>query len=121
MVHNRLFCTQFRFNLNSKKKFSTTNIRQKKTFLADQTVYVWDPEWSHIMFFNFPNDISSCAIDNVSVHTDYLRVTQLTTDTTPLNYNTKFNDRTSNNSLNSTLFITQKTLNGTRNLTQQDI
>ena len=58
---------------------------------------------------------------HISVHRDYLRVTPLTTDTTPLNYNAIFNDRTSNNSLNSIFIKTQENLNGTKNLTKQDI
>ena len=79
-----------------------------------------DPKWSQIMFFNIPNYISSAAVGTVSVHKDYVRVTSLTTDTTSLNYNTKFHDRTSNNSSNS-LLNEQETFNGNRNLTQRDI
>ena len=44
----------------------------------------------------------------------------LTVDATPLNYNSIFPERTGDNSLNST-FINNDNLNGTRNLTQQDI
>ena len=44
----------------------------------------------------------------------------LTVDATPSNYNSIFPERTGNNSLNST-FINNDNLNGTRNLTQQDI
>ena len=44
----------------------------------------------------------------------------LTRDATPLNYNSFLPDRRQNNSLNSTL-VQQENLNGTRNLTQQDI
>ena len=64
--------------------------------------------------------ISSAAIATVSVHKDYFRVNPLTIDATPLNNNTLFNDRTSKNSFNSTCIDTQETLNGTRNLTQQN-
>ena len=71
-------------------------------------------------FFNIPNDIFSAVIATVSVHREYLILIQFTTDTTFLNYNAIFNDRTSNNVLNSTFINTQKTLNGTRNLTQHD-
>ena len=48
-----------------------------------------------------------------------MRVIPLTIDATPLNYNTFLPD-TRNNSLNSTV-IHNENLNGTRNLTQQDI
>ena len=48
-----------------------------------------------------------------------MRVVLLTIDATPLNYNTILPD-TRNNSLNSTV-IHNENLNGTRNLTQQDI
>ena len=78
------------------------------TVIAEQTDYVWDPDWSHPLFINFPSDISSQAIDNSS-----------RSNATPLNYNTFLPD-TRNNSLNSTL-IHNENLNGTRNLTQQDI
>ena len=83
--------------------------------------YVWDPEWSHIFFINIPNDISGAAINTVSLHKDYLTVTPLTIDATPLNYNTIFKDKTIDYSLNSTIINTQGTLNDTRNLTQQNI
>ena len=45
---------------------------------------------------NKPNDIPSAAKVSITVLKIYLRVTPLTTDITSLNYNTKFNDRTSN-------------------------
>ena len=69
---------------------------------------------------NIPIDISSQAISTISVHKDYLKVFPLTIDATPLNYNSFLPDRSQNNSLNSTL-VQQENLNGTRNLTQQDI
>ena len=50
---------------------------------------------------------------------DYVRVYPPTVDATPLNYNSFFPQRTENNSLNST-FINNDSLNGTRNLTEQD-
>ena len=56
----------------------------------------------------------------ISVHKNYLKKIPLTTDTPPLNYNTVFKNRTSNNSLNSTFINTQKHLNRTTNLKQQD-
>ena len=89
------------------------------TLIADQSDYVWDPEWSHPAFLNFLVDISSQAIDTISLHPDYVRIIPLTIDATPLNYNT-FSPDTQNNSLNSTV-IHHENLNGTRNLTQQDI
>ena len=68
---------------------------------------------------NIPIDISSQAISTISVHKDYVKVFPLTIDATPLNCNSFLPDR-QNNSLNSTV-IQQENLNGTRNLTQQDI
>ena len=53
------------------------------------------------------------------MHKDYSRVTPFTIGATSLNYNTIIEDRTSKNSLNSTLIKTQETRNVTRNLTQQ--
>ena len=89
------------------------------TVIAEQSDYVWDPEWSHLGFLNFPADISSQAISTISFHKDYVKITPLTIDATSLNYNTVLPD-TRNNSLNSTV-IHNENLNGTRNLTQQDI
>ena len=48
------------------------------------------------------------------------KIIPLTIDTTPLNYNSFLPNRQQKNSLNSTL-VQQENLNGTRNLTQQDI
>ena len=58
------------------------------TVIAEQSDYVWDPEWSHPAFLNFPADISSQAISTISFHKDYVKVIPLTIDATPLNYNT---------------------------------
>ena len=89
------------------------------TVLSEQSDYVWDPDWSHPAFLNTPQDISSQAISTISFHRDYVKVIPLTIDATPLNYNTILPD-TRKNSLNSTV-IHNENLNGTRNLTQQDI
>ena len=89
------------------------------TAITEQSDYVWDPEWSHHAFINIPQSISSQAISTISYQRDYVKVVPLTIDATPLNYNTFLPD-TRNNSLNSTV-IHNENLNGTRNLTQQDI
>ena len=89
------------------------------TVIAEQSGYVWDPEWSHPAFINIPQDISSQAISTISFHRDYVKVIPLTIDATTLNYITFLPD-TRNNSLNSTV-IHNENLNGNRNLTQQDI
>ena len=89
------------------------------TVIAEQSDYFWDPEWSHPLFLNIPVDISSQAINTISIHLDYVNIIPLTIDATPLNYDTFLPD-TQNNSLNSTV-IHHENLNGTRNLTQQDI
>ena len=49
-----------------------------------------------------------------------VKVFPLTIGATPFNYNSFLPDRIQDNSLNSTL-VQQENLNGTRNLTQQDI
>ena len=90
-----------------------------ETILADEAFHVWDPEWSHPSFIKIPTDISSQAITTVSINRDYDRITPITSDATPLSYNSKFTDRAGNNSLSST-FNKQESLNGTRNLKQQD-
>ena len=95
------------------------NFKPQNNVIAEQSDYVWDPEWSHPVFMNIPQDISSQAISTISFHRDYVKVIPTTIDATPLNYNTFVPD-TRNNSLNSTV-IHNENLNGTRNLTQQDI
>ena len=90
------------------------------TVIAEQSDYIWDPEWSHPLFLNIPIDISSQAISTISIHKDNVKVFPLTIDATPLNYISFSPDRRQNNSLNSTL-VQHENLNATRNLTQQDI
>ena len=41
-----------------------------ETVLAEQSDYVWDPEWSHESFINIPTDISSQAISTISMNKD---------------------------------------------------
>ena len=102
----------------ARKNFRPQNSNDD-TAITEQSDYVWDPEWSHPAFISFPQSISSQAIGTISYIRDYVRVIPLTIDATPLNYNTFLPD-TQNNSLNSTV-IHNENLNGTRNLTQQDI
>ena len=101
----------------ARKNFRSQNTNDD-TVLSEQSDYVWDPHWSHPAFLNIPQDISSQAISTISFHRDYVKVIPLTIDATPLNYITFLPD-TRNNSLNST--VIHENLNGTRNLTQQDI
>ena len=82
--------------------------------MADETDYVWDPDWSHPSFFNIPTSISSQAITTISINKDYFRITRFTIDATPLNYNTLLTDRTGINRLNSTIIKTQENLIGTK-------
>ena len=86
----------------ARKNFRPQNT-DDKTVLAEQSDYVWDPEWSHELFINIATDISSQAISTISKHKDYVKVYPLTIDGTPLNYNSFFPERAENNSLNSTL------------------
>ena len=68
--------------------------------LAEQSDYVWDPDWSHPLFLNIPIDISSQAINTISIHKKYVKVIPFTIDATCLNYNSFLPDITGNNSLN---------------------
>ena len=88
------------------------------TVIAEQSDYVWDPDWSHPLFLDIPVDISSQAIDTISLHPDYVKIKSLTTIATPLNYNSFLTD--TQISLNSTV-INHENLIENRNLTQQDI
>ena len=69
---------------------------------------------------NIPTDVSSQAIHTIFIHKVYVKIYPLTVDATLLNYNSLIPNRIENNSLISTL-IQQQNLNGTRNLTQQNI
>ena len=102
----------------ARKNFRPQNTNDD-TVIAEQSDYVWDPEWSHPAFINIPQDISSQAISTIFFHRDFVKVIPLTIDATPFNYNTFLPD-TRNNSLNSTV-IHNENLNGTRNLIHQDI
>ena len=118
MVHNRYFSHNVDLNEQAGKNFrpqSTDN----ETVLAEQSDYVWDPEWSHDLFINIPTDISSRAISTISINKDYVRVYPVTVDATPLNYISFFPERTGNKRLNS-IFINNDNINVTRNLTQQE-
>ena len=88
--------------------------------LAVESDCVWDSEWSHSLIINMPTDISSQAIGTNSINKYYVTIYPLSTDATPLNYNSFLPDRTGNNNLNLTV-IQQENLNGTTSLTQQDI
>ena len=103
----------------ARKQFWPQNT-DDETVLAEQSNYVWDPEWFYELFINIPTDVSSQAISAISFTKDYVRVYPFTVDATPLNYNSLFSERAGNNSLSST-FINNDKLNGTKNLTQQNI
>ena len=103
----------------ARKSFAPQNTNDE-TVLAEQTDYVWDPEWSHESFNKKPTDISSQANSTISIHKDYVKLYPLTVDATTLNYNSFFPDSAGNNSINST-FIDQENSNGLRSLTQQNI
>ena len=37
----------------------------KKTILADETDYIWDPNWYHDMVFNIPSVLSSEPVQTI--------------------------------------------------------
>ena len=113
------FCHNIDLIEQARKNFRLENT-DDETVLAELSDYFWDPDWSHDYFINVPTDISNQATSKISIHKDYSRVYLLTVDATPLDFNSIFPERTGNKSLNST-FINHDNLNGTRNLTQQDI
>ena len=105
--------------MHKQEKILDPKIRTMIPLSQNNQIMFGTPEWSHPAFISFPQSISSQAIGTISYIRDYVRVIPLTIDATPLNYNTFLPD-TQNNSLNSTV-IHNENLNGTRNLTQQDI
>ena len=115
---NEFFIHNIDLIAQTRKKFRPQSINDD-TVIAEQSDFVWDPDWSHPPFLNFSVDISSQAISTISIRKDYVKVFPLTTDATPLNYNS-FLPGTQNISLNSTV-IQQENLNRSRNLTHQDI
>ena len=52
MVYNRLFYPQPRFNSQARKNFRPQSTNDD-TVIAEQSDYVWDPEWSHPAFIIF--------------------------------------------------------------------
>ena len=119
MIYNRLFFTHNLDLISQAGKNFRPQSTNDDTVIAEQSDYIWDPEGSHPAFINISQDIASQAISTISFHRDCVKVIPLTIDATPLNYNTFLPD-TRNNSLNSTV-IHNENVNGTRNLTQQDI
>ena len=103
----------------ARKNFRPQNTTDE-SILAEQSDYVWDPEGCHPLFLNISLDISSQAIGTISFYKEHIKIYPVTLDATPLNYNSFLPDRLGTNSSNSTL-IQQENLNGTRNLTQQDV
>ena len=59
-IHNRDFIS------TSRKCFRPQNSNDD-TILADQTDYVWGPEWSHPSIIIITTDISSAAITNLYI------------------------------------------------------
>ena len=55
------------------RKNSRPQSSNDETVLAEETDYVWDPDWSHPSFINMTTDISSTAITNFSVDKKYVR------------------------------------------------
>ena len=88
------------FDLTSQpRKTFRLQISTDDTIRADQSDYVWDPEWSYPLFHNIPTDISSQSIGTISIDKNLIRVFPLTTDATTLNYNSFLPKRTGNTSL----------------------
>ena len=69
----------------ARKNFRPQNA-DDETVLAEQSDYVWNPEWSHESFIKISRDISSQAISTISIRKDYVRVYPITIDATTLNY-----------------------------------
>ena len=112
----------FRHNLDllsdARRLFRPQN-NTDETVIREQSDYVWDPEWTHPVFINFPTSISSQTIDTISIHRDYIKIIPLTIDATPLNYNS-FLPNTQDNTLNSTV-LQNENPSGTQNPAHQDI
>ena len=70
--------------------------------------------------FEHTNNISSQAINIISIQKDYVKVFPFALNAAPLNNNSFLPNRIGNNSLNS-IIVQQENLNGTRNLTQRAI
>ena len=94
--------------LSQEKNFRPQN-KDNETILAEQTDYVWDPEWSHESFNGIPSDKSSQALNTISIHKDYVKLYPLQSDATPLNYSLFFPERAGKNNLSS-IFIDQDNL-----------
>ena len=56
MVHNRYFSHNIDL-IEQARKFFRPQSTDDETVLAEQSDYVWDPEWSYEMFIITPTDI----------------------------------------------------------------
>ena len=52
-----------------------TQNSDNETILADETYYVWGPEWSHQPIIIIPTDISSHTITTISTNREHVRIT----------------------------------------------
>ena len=52
------------------RKNSRPQSTDDETIQAEQTDYVWEPEWYYELFINIPTDISSQAISTISIDKD---------------------------------------------------
>ena len=89
--------------------------------LLKETNFVWDPEWYRNLIFKMPNDVSSAIIATISVHQGLFKSNSTNNRSILLKYNTIFNDRLIENSLNSPFISSPEKSNVTTKLTQQDI
>ena len=80
-------------NSQASKNFRPQNTNDDSV-IAEQSDYVWDPEWSHPAFLNIPQDISSQAISTIFFHREYVKVIPLTIDTTKYFTNSPKSDNT---------------------------
>ena len=70
MVYNDYFTHNLDLNSQARKNFRPQNTNDD-TVIAEQSDYVWDPEWSHPAFLNITQDISSQAISTISFQRYY--------------------------------------------------
>ena len=84
MVYNRYFTHNIDLIAQARKIFRPQKTNDD-TVIAEQSDYVWDPEWSHPLFLNIPIGISSQSISTITIHKDYIKAIPLTIDATPFN------------------------------------
>ena len=101
-------CIQHNLDLISQARKIFRPQNDDETVLSDETDFLWNPEWSQVLFFNVPSNNWKAAVATISILRDCLKVTLLKTGNTSFIYNARLNEKQFNHTLNSWFMIHKK-------------